>query len=368
MSASFSMLRMKWHGQQSRVGGIVPLGRMGRGFDGWQRPYPHERKNIVSIVRHRELYNRVKIFSDSSPRDSEDSGSSKPEQSAEASTIGQQIMSILKSPGDFKGQDSVIQYLPDAVIDKYLEKYENGAPGSMRKNRIELESDDDVCLQEFIKQSEEMLANSYTWRGLLFNAPKSVAMLSTLVVDRNRVLQRFHVESFSGEMMVINLELRLQKTLQATYRGLSVVEQWFLHGLKGEALSDEYPKCPTPTVGPERVVECQLNGLRNRSTAHVWAFASPQNKSHFQFDMHAFNEMLKSPQYEPLLSLDEWEVLKSVQLTPEKSMVVVGISSHGSKYAYMWICGLQGPDGLHESGNKGLVNAWMCDAVHCLNA
>ena len=107
---------------------------------------------------------------------------------------------------------------------------------------------------------------------------------------------------------------------------------------------------------------------RNRSTAHVWAFASPRNKSHFQFDIHAFNEMLKSPQYEPLLGLDDWELLKSVLLTPEKCMVVVGISSCGAKYAYMWICGLQGPEDLDESGNRSLVNSWMCDAVHCLNA
>jgi hypothetical protein len=249
-----------------RKQGARPVGLhwLGRGLDG-RHSCPHKKRNMQSPLRH---YHGLKVFSDASPRDGEgsregdDSGNFKPE-TAEASAIGQQIMSMLQSPGNQKGQDTVIQYLPDAVIDKYLEKYQNGAPGSMRKNRAELESDDDVCLQEFIKQSEEMLANSYTWRGLLFNAPKSVTMLSTLAVERNRVLQRFHLESFSGELMVINLELRLQKTLQATYRGLSVVEQWFLHGIKGEASSDvEYPTCPSPAVGPERVVECQLNGLR----------------------------------------------------------------------------------------------------------
>jgi len=280
------MLRMKFnlrHG--SRSSEIVPLGkpRLGRGFDGWQHSYPHERKNTLSTGRRGKQYDRLKIFSESSSRGGEESGNSKPE-TAEASTIGQQIMSMLKSPGNHRGQDSVIQYLPDAVIDKYLEKYENGAPGSMRKSRKELESDDDVCLQEFIKQSEEMLANSYTWRGLLFNAPKNVTMLSTLAVDRNRVLQRFHLESISGELMVINLELRLQKTLQATYRGLSVVEQWFLYGLKGEALSDEHPKCPTPVVGPERVVECQLNGLRYGISPQNWRILL------FKANVSIFNE------------------------------------------------------------------------------
>ena len=281
-----SMLYMKRHcrasggivataaaGRKKKGGRPVGLPWLDRGFNGRQHSYPHKARNMYYPLR---LYRGLMVFSDASPRDDEgfregeDSGNFKPE-TAEASTIGQQIMSMLQSPGNQKGQDSVIQYLPDAVIDKYLEKYQNGAPGSMRKNRAELESNDDVCLQEFIKQSEEMLANSYTWRGLLFNAPKSVTMLSTLAVERNRVLQRFHLESFSGELMVINLELRLQKTLQATYRGLSVVEQWFLHGIKGEASADvEYPTCPTPAVGPERVVECQLNGLRYGSMCIIY--------------------------------------------------------------------------------------------------
>ncbi|KAI8110123.1 hypothetical protein M9435_001802 [Picochlorum sp. BPE23] len=268
--------------------------------------------------------------------------------------VGQEIMRLLTEQQS-ADQDALIQYLPDALIDAYISRY--GGTNTTTDSTDEDEEDINVfqtCLAN--APSGEFQINSYSWRGLLFAPPMRCDLISTLQISEGRFMQRYFVVSQHGEEMIISLDFRLEETLKSQYRGIQVETNWFLHGMSGEPVH-MYESTLDNTIGPECVVEAQLNALKEENIEEVFMFASPRNKKIFDNDITQFEAMLRTSAYQSLLRHRESKILKSVQVSARKSILVVGIvAADGTKNAHVWVCALQKPN-----------NVWMVDAVNYLN-
>lgn len=268
--------------------------------------------------------------------------------------IGQEIMRLLTEQQS-TDQDALIQYLPDALIDAYISRY----GGTNTSTDSTDEDDEDInifqtCLEN--APSGEFQINSYSWRGLLFARPLRCDLISTLQVSEGRYMQRYFVVSHHGEEMIISLDFRLEETLKSQYRGIQVETNWFLHGMSGEPVH-RYDSVLDSRIGPECVVEAQLDALKEENIEEVFMFASPRNKKIFDNDITQFEAMLRGSAYQSLLGHRESKILKSVQVSARKSILVVGIvAADGTKNAHVWVCALQKPN-----------NIWMVDAVNYLN-
>ena len=267
--------------------------------------------------------------------------------------IGHEIMRHICT----SDQDALIQYLPDAVIDAYISRY--GGTKKASESIDDGDDDDDInvfqtCLAN--APSGEFQINSYSWRGLLFAPPMRYDLMSTLKIGEGRYMQRYFVVSQHGEEMIISLDFRLEETLKSQYRGIQVETNWFLHGMAGEAMN-MYESILDNTIGPESIVEAQLDALKQEDINEVFRFASPRNKRIFDNDIAQFEAMLRTSAYQSLLGHRESKILKSVQVSARKSILVVGIvAADRTKNAHVWVCALQKPD-----------NVWMVDAVNYLN-
>lgn len=321
---------------------------------------PVKRRGSIVTGDHIFPMNIMRSFSESSSGDTnEEGGFEVPADNVSttaAAAVGEECMRMLQM-----GEDGgVIQHLPDSVIDKYIKKYGTTDASGNSKRLSEAPQKETARLKQFIGNMPEFGLNSFAWRGLLYDCPKSSILLSTLRVSKRRVLQRYEVVSASGEEMIVSLDLRLQETLQPKYRSVRVVEQWFLHGMEGEAVNSDPPEAPTPTCGPEKTAEAQLTYLQQKNVNKVFEFASPANQSSFGNCTDVFKKMLESPQYCHLMGLQSFELLKSVQLQHDKCLLVIGIVSGGNKYVYTWILNRQ------KDGDR--KDCWLCDAVQFLNA
>ena len=277
----------------------------------------------------------------------------------DAIRVGDEIQSLLLVGATAEdGQDAIIEYLSDSVIDSNIQQ--------TRESTTDDDDDNDefMCsFHRFISNASEFKVNSHAWRGVLFHPPKSMHRTSVLHVSDDRCIQRYFVETWSNESMTIVFDLQKEETLRPTYRSIALQTQWSLYGLLGESnnpgmIIDR----PTPTVGPEQMIMSQLDAFSRGDVERAFRFASPENKKIFNDNVAVFETMIKhNAQYAPLLEHNNAEILKSEQTTLKNNMCIVGISSSatGAKHVYIWLTRLVSlsRDTMH----------WMVDAVHCLN-
>lgn len=282
--------------------------------------------------------------------------------------------------------DAVINYLPDTVIDRLIERKRAkreeaaadaaaaaafGAPQQAAQQAAQqsaLSEDDDLCFEELVAlaQPSDLALDSYSARGLMNAAPRSAAVLSSLKLAADRFLQRYSVVAASGEEMVLTFDMQLEECLQPKYRGLQVVKRWFLKGITGEpAYPGDLPRKPEPCWGPEAVCQAQLEALHAGDAAGVFRFASPVNQA-ATGPVERFEQMLQGPLYRPLLQHHHADLLRSVQMRPDTALLIVGVRSNlpteepgvTQRVVYSWTIRLQGA----EAGPE-LANCWLTEAV-----
>ncbi|KAI7839987.1 hypothetical protein COHA_006308 [Chlorella ohadii] len=273
--------------------------------------------------------------------------------------------------------DAVINYLPDTVIDRLIERKRAkreeaaadaaaaaafGAPQQAAKQAAQqpaLSEDEDLNFEELVAlaQPSDLALDSYSARGLLNAAPRSAAVLSSLKLAQDRFLQRYSVVSASGEEIVLTFDMQLEECLQPKYRGLQVVKRWFLKGITGEpAYPGDVPRKPEPCWGPEAVCHAQLEALQAGDAAGVFRFASPANQA----------ATGPTPLYRPLLQHEHADLLRSVQMRPDTALLIVGVRSNlpteepgvTQRVVYSWTVRLQG-----EEAGPEFANCWMTEAV-----
>jgi len=273
----------------------------------------------------------------------------------EAIRVGDEIQSLFLVGATEDGQDAIIEYLSDSVIDSNIIR------NTQRENDDDDDNEEFMCsFHRFISNASEFKVNAFAWRGVLFHPPKSMHRTSVLHVSDDRCIQRYFVETWSNEVMTIVFDLQKEETLRPTYRSIAVQSQWSLYGLLGESNNPGMIiDAPSSIVGPEQMILSQLDAFSRGDVETAFRFASPENKKIFNNDVAVFDTMIKhNAQYAPLLQHDNAEILKSEQITSKNNMCVVGISSSatGAKHVYIWLTSLN-LSPLH----------WMVDAVHCLN-
>ncbi|PSC68411.1 DUF4864 domain-containing [Micractinium conductrix] len=278
--------------------------------------------------------------------------------------------------------DALVEYLPEAVIDRLLERrkakrreaaeqaqqQQVGAaaaePGGGAANEGE---DSELSFDELVALSQpaDLALDAFACRGVVNAPPRAAAVLSSLMLAPGRFLTRFSVVAQSGEEMVLTVDLQLQESLQPKYRGLQVVKKWFLKGITGEAACPgDLPSKPEPCWGPEAVVMAQLEALQAGDASGVFRFASPSNQA-ATGPVERFAGMLETDPFRPLLRHLSAEVLRTVQMTADNTWLIVGVRSNiptdepgiTQRVVYSWSVRLQ------EPGAGPLCSCWMTEAV-----
>ncbi|KAL4434663.1 hypothetical protein ABPG77_002786 [Micractinium sp. CCAP 211/92] len=317
------------------------------------------------------------------------------EESAEAaSAAAQECMALFfASRQSQRSLDPVMEFLPEAVIDRLLErkraKQEEAArdasgggmagqlelgqqQGQQQQRRRQGQGQDgltELSFEELVSlaQPTDLALDAYSARGVFNAPPRQATVLSSLKLGPDRFLQRYEVVSRSGEEMVLTVDMQLEESLQPKYRGLQVVKRWFLRGITGEpAYPGEAPLKPEPCWGPDAVVQAQLEALQVGDVAGVFRFASPQNQQ-ATGPVERFGAMLQGDVYRPLLNHEAADVLRTVQMQPDLTVLIVGVRSNiptsepgvMQRVVYSWAVRLQGPDAGPE-----FHNCWMTESVH----
>ncbi|KAL4447540.1 hypothetical protein ABPG75_004759 [Micractinium tetrahymenae] len=326
-----------------------------------------------------------------------------PEESAEAAFAAAQACMALfcEARQSQRDLDSVVAFLPEAVIDRLLERKRakreeeaaRGGGGGGMAEQLELgqqrgrereqqplqqqrreqrqqegEGLTELSFEELVAlaQPTDLALDAYSARGVLAAPPLRATVLSSLKLAADRFLQRYEVLSQTGEEMVLTIDMQLEESLQPKYRGLQVVKRWFLKGITGEpAYPGEVPRKPEPCWGPDAVVQAQLEALRIGDVAGVFAFASPQNQQ-ATGPVERFGALLRGDTYRPLLHHEAADVLRTIQMQPDLAMLIVGVRSNiptsepgvAQRVVYSWAVRLQ----RQEAGPE-FHNCWMTESV-----
>ncbi|KAL4856801.1 hypothetical protein ACK3TF_002860 [Chlorella vulgaris] len=269
--------------------------------------------------------------------------------------VAQSLMELFQT----RQHDALIQHLPEAVIDRLLER-----KASRQREQAGLpitavqqpdETGQSLSFEELLAlaQPPDLELDSYSARGVLLAVPRSATVLSSLRLAPTLFRQRYEVTTQSGEEMVLTFELQLEEALEPKYRGLQLVHKWFLKAIKGEpACPGELPLKPEPRWGPETIVQAQLAALQRGDAAGVFCFASPRNQ--------------QMPQYRPLLHHESADLLRCVHMKPDVAIVIVGVRSNiptgepgvTQRVVYSWTVRLQG-----QAASGGCADCWMTDSV-----
>lgn len=121
------------------------------------------------------------------------------------------------------------------------------------------------------------------------------------------------------------------------------------------------PPQPGPELAPGRVVEIQLDALKQNDEpepdtgiARTWAFAHPDNRA-MTGPLERFAAMLKSPPYAPLLNHRRHAIEPVGRSDAVAMFMVTVVAASGPVLTYQWTLRRV------ESGN--LAGAWMTVAV-----
>lgn len=118
---------------------------------------------------------------------------------------------------------------------------------------------------------------------------------------------------------------------------------------------------PDPGLGPDQVVEIQLNALQHNDDpredagiARTWAFAHPDNKS-VTGPLERFAAMIKGPVYGKLVNHRE-HTIQRVAVTEDRALYAVRVvPESGPEVFYQWI--------LEKVGAGDNEGSWMTVAV-----
>ncbi|EFN59604.1 hypothetical protein CHLNCDRAFT_56464 [Chlorella variabilis] len=264
--------------------------------------------------------------------------------------------------------DSVVEYLPEAVIDRLLERKAAKLKEQAGEAAITQQQDDpgqSLSFDELVAlaQPSDLVLDAYSARGVLNAAPRSATALSSLKLAPDRFLQRYEVATQSGEEMMLTFDMQLEEALVPKYRGLQVVKRWFLKGITGEpAHPGDLPAKPEPCWGPEAVVQAQLAALQEGGAGRIFRFASPGNRR-ATGPVERFAQMLQAPLYRPLLRHLSADLLRTVQMQPDLTLLIVGVRSNiptaelgvTQGAVYSWTLRLQ--------QDEGCQGCWMTESV-----
>lgn len=339
-------------------------------FVGQQVFHPFTRNNrppVYSLWRRYRLYAPISASRGGSSPGSDPS----PNSAEEAFAVAEECMRLFET----SDTASILQYLPDSVIDNALERKRSklsdawGNASTPGANIPASGLDGDLRLDELLElvPATAFFANSFAMRAVIFTPPAAAQPLSTLRIAPGRCWQRYQVTAASGERLHLTFDMQLEDALEPRYRGLRVIKRWYLRGITGEPEEPDPPLAPSPSYGPEAIVAAQLNGLRAEDEHSVFQFASPRNREAFEGSMDRFVKVLNNDVYSPLLRHTKAELLRSTQMTADRSFIVVGVTAAGvnssvpRQYLYGWAVGLQGADA------GSFANCWMTEAVYPLS-
>lgn len=205
--------------------------------------------------------------------------------------------------------------------------------------------------------------NAYTWRGLLFDPPDTWERKSVLHVEKHRCLIRYGITpKLSEEDIIMTVDMRLQDALKPTYRSIQIQPQWFVYGLLGEPGHDDqialyaaqgYNENCHRRMGPETVAMCQLEDLKNTKIHMAWEWNTKKYKTMYNDDVDAFIQSFKHQNSQILLGHTSATILKSVQTSRFKNMIMVGLES-AQRTVFLWMMTLD-DDGV-----------WRVDAINRL--
>lgn len=118
---------------------------------------------------------------------------------------------------------------------------------------------------------------------------------------------------------------------------------------------------PDPGLSPKRVVEIQLQSLRQNDSPvpdagieQTWVFAHPENKR-LTGPLERFAVMLKGPNYKMLLTLREYRIEKVVRTEKRALFNVSIVAAAGQRAAFQWEVA-KVEEGIH-------AGAWMTIGV-----
>ena len=113
-------------------------------------------------------------------------------------------------------------------------------------------------------QVTDMLFDSYAMRCLVFQPPtEPPRLLSSLMISEECSLHRF-MSRAGAEEVILTVTMQLSEGLVGQFRGSpKVTPIWRLKSVTGESdWGDDLPTRPGLSVGPEVVVQSQLEALR----------------------------------------------------------------------------------------------------------
>lgn len=139
-----------------------------------------------------------------------DSSSGGPESAEAAFATAQRVMDLFMSRSGDADLDSVVEYLPEAVIDRLLERRaakrrEGDTVGDAVPARAEAGSGGEpgtsLSFEELVAlaQPSDLALDSYSTRGVLSAPPRTATVLSSLKLAQDRFLQRYEVVTQSGK-------------------------------------------------------------------------------------------------------------------------------------------------------------------------
>ena len=262
----------------------------------------------------------------------------------QAIDVADEIMRLCQD-AEYEG---IVQFLADQYLTLQDGDPEEGAQGLQAY----------ICPDDQ-ERDGKFPTNAYTWRGLLFDPPDTWERKSVLQVEKHRCLIRYGITpKLSEEDIIMTVDMRLQDALKPTYRSIQIQPQWFVYGLLGESGYDVYTaqgynESFHRRMGPETVAMCQLEDLKNKAIHRAWEWNTKRYKTMYNDDVDAFIQSFEDQNVQILLGHTSATILKSVQTSRFKNMIMVGLES-SQRTVFLWMMALD-DDGV-----------WRVDAINRL--
>jgi hypothetical protein len=109
--------------------------------------------------------------------------------------------------------------------------------------RASVEIDEDRAHLKMLAQRMDAAAQ----RALLYSKPgrhTPPVVLSSLLVDDAAFVQRFELTTEAGEESVLTLRFALEERLSPNFKCATIIEQWVVQSVSGEAADSELPGRP----------------------------------------------------------------------------------------------------------------------------
>ncbi|GMH32767.1 hypothetical protein BSKO_00601 [Bryopsis sp. KO-2023] len=247
--------------------------------------------------------------------------------------------------------DALMEFVPDDVCEICLREKEKFVGAVLPTESLDFR---DVIK---FKDAGKFKLDSFATRLLSTDVLSEIQVLSSMLLDGNRFVQRWQVEGSRGEEAILTVTFGLHDTVIPAYRGVHVSKCWMIEEVAGE-IPEIDVEIPTPDAKwpPELIVEWQLDALRNGNFFGVYNFASPQIRTSFG-SPEKFGAMLQSDTYSPLLFHEDRKIVSSKTVDGGALVQCVSVQASGSSkwHTFAWlVC-------REEKGE--FYNCWMTNGV-----